>query len=419
MACSTTSHSHRCAILLGLLACVAAAGCNRDRGAGDSPSSRPAGARRVVALGRLEPAGGIVSISALPGERLKGFAPGVDVGANVLAGAELGWVSSFDLRQTQLEAVDTKLDIAQRQRQHERAVAEVQVKQAMAGKAQAEAKRDEVEAQRRKLENLAEAAAIAVEDYQRLEQLQSSDPELVTDHQLRRQRNLSDSAQNEYEATAAAFPPTLSAAEKAVEAAAANIELAEQNLQLAEEVDQTLSVQMERKVAEESLDQSVLRAPQVEGGSTEFTVLQILMQPGEIVTQLPVLEIADMSRMVTIAEVYEADAKEILPGQKAVIRSPAFAGQFADDANGGGGMKGKVTRVGAMVASPGLTNRNPLAPSDRSVVEVEIEITDPRAIAEASQRIGLQVTVEFDEKSAPPAVSEKKADESRPVAATQ
>lgn len=418
MSCSTTSHPHRCAILFGLLACVAAAGCNRDRGADDAPSSRPSGERRVVALGRLEPAGGIISISALPGERLKGLAPGVDVGANVLAGAELGWVSSFDLRKTQLKAVNTKLNIAKRQRQHERAVAQVQVKQAMAGKAQAEAKRDEVEAQRRNLENLAEAAAIAVEDYQRLEQLQSTDPELVTDHQLRRQRNLSDRAQNEYEATAAAFPPALTAAEKAVEAAAANVELAERNLQMAEEVDQTLAVRMERKVAEESLDQSVLRAPTVEGGSTNFTVLQILMQPGEIVTQLPVLEIADVSRMVTIAEVYEADAKEILPGQMAMIRSPAFAGQFSDDAKDGGGMKGKVTRVGSMIASPGLTNRNPLAPSDRSVVEVEIEITDPQAIAEASQRIGLQVTVEFDEKSAQATASEKKADESRPVAAT-
>jgi hypothetical protein len=50
-----------------------------------------------------------------------------------------------------------------------------------------------------------------------------------------------------------------------------------------------------------------------------------------------------------------------------------------------------------MVASPGLTNRNPLAPSDRSIVEVDVEI-DPKkkaATAEAASKVGLQVTVEF------------------------
>jgi hypothetical protein len=107
--------------------------------------------------------------------------------------------------------------------------------------------------------------------------------------------------------------------------------------------------------------------------------------------------------MTTVAEVYEADAKEIVEGQGAVIRSPAFAGKFADDAAGGGGIRGKVSRIGRLIASPGLTNRNPLAPSDRSVVEVEIAIdpADSAATEEAAKRIGLQVTVEFDQKPGP------------------
>jgi hypothetical protein len=58
--------------------------------------------------------------------------------------------------------------------------------------------------------------------------------------------------------------------------------------------------------------------------------------------------------------------------------------------------------VGTVVASPNLTNRNPLAPSDRSVVEVVVAIdpADKDATAEAARRIGLQVTVEFGEKPA-------------------
>jgi hypothetical protein len=54
-----------------------------------------------------------------------------------------------------------------------------------------------------------------------------------------------------------------------------------------------------------------------------------------------------------------------------------------------------------MVGSPGLTNRNPLAPSDRSVVEVVVAIdpADQAATAEAARHIGLQVTVEFAERA--------------------
>jgi HlyD family secretion protein len=349
-----------------------------------------------VALGRLEPAGGIISISAVPGERLKSFAEGVVEGAIVAAGAELARVESFDLRQTQLEAAETKVEMAQRQRQRDRGAAEAQLEQAQASKAQAEAKYQESIAQQEQLQNLSEAAAIAQEDYGQLAKLQASDAELVTDRQLRRRRNEADRAVNEYEAAAAAYPHALEAAKRAVEAAEANVKLARQNLELAEDLDQSVVADIERRVAEQSRDQSILRAPQVEGGSAEFNLLRIMIQPGEFVAQIPILEIGDVSRMVAIAEVYEADAKELVVGQSAVIRSPAFAGKYAQE-----GVRGKVTRVGSMVASPGLTNRNPLAPGDRSVVEVRVEIdpADKEATAEAARRVGLQVTVEFDDKA--------------------
>ncbi len=88
-----------------------------------------------------------------------------------------------------------------------------------------------------------------------------------------------------------------------------------------------------------------------------------------------------------------------------MIRSPAFSGDFADGINPEtkertGGMKGRIERIGGMIGSPGLANRNPLAPADRSVVEVLVAIEDPAAIAEAARRVGLQVTVEFDKPTA-------------------
>ncbi len=391
---------------VGACACAAilvvVAGC-RTESEDDLPAgSGQAAPRQVVALGRLQPAGGVISISALPGEKLKHLADGVVEGAQVAAGAELARAESFDLRQTQVEAADLRLDAARKQRQSEIGAARAQVEQALAGQAQAEAKYQETLAQQEQLQNLGEAAAIAEDDLAQLEKLQATDPELVTDQQIRRRRNEAARARSKYDAAAASYPHALEAAKRASEAAAANVKLARQNLATAEELDQTVIAEMEKRIAEETRNQSVLRAPQVEGGSTGYTVLRVLMQPGEFVTQLPVMEIADLSKMVAVAEVYEADAKELAVGQAAVIRSPAFSGKFADGADEGqGGIRGTVTRVGTTVGSPDLTNRNPLAPSDRSVVEVRVAIdpADADATAEAGRRVGLQVTVEFDEKA--------------------
>jgi HlyD family secretion protein len=142
-------------------------------------------------------------------------------------------------------------------------------------------------------------------------------------------------------------------------------------------------------------------------------VLKILMEPGEFVTQIPVLQIADVSSMVCIAEVYEADAKLLARGQKARIYSTALSGTtnkdggYAEGDTDGdgipnGGIEGEVVRVGSLVSSGGLIQRNPLAPSDRSIVEVLIAI-DPKDLAateEAASHIGLQVTVYFGAKPA-------------------
>ena len=55
-----------------------------------------------------------------------------------------------------------------------------------------------------------------------------------------------------------------------------------------------------------------------------------------------------------------------------------------------------------MVVSSGIANRNPLAPANRSVMEVLIRIdpSDLKATREAACHVDMQVRVEFGEKPA-------------------
>lgn len=366
-----------------------------------------------MALGRLEPEGGVIAISAIPGERLQSFSPGVAEGKKVEAGATLGQLASLGVRQIQLDAVQKRLDLASATRDHEIAAAGAQIDQAKAAVAQAEAKFEEVRAQKKQLENLSEAADIAQEDYQRLEQLHQSDAQLVSEHQLRRRQNAYQSARADYEAAEASFPHALNAAEQSVAAAKANLRLAITNQEYLQEVDQTEAIVIERAAAEQARDESLLRAPLISGGPKQYTVLKFHMQPGEFITQMPVMQIGNVDEMVCVAEVYEADVKEIYVGQPALIRSAAFEGKYAEHGELGG-IRGEVERIGMLISDPGLIPRNPLAPSDRSVVEVVVSMddADQEAIQQAGQRIGLQVTVEFGEKPTSETPTQTTAEES-------
>lgn len=422
-----TSCLKLCAVA-ATLALITASGCDRTSGGGAART--PAGeARQIVALGRLEPAGGVLEIGALPGDVLKKFADGVKEGVQVAAGQELAFLESYDLRATQLEAADAKLELGQKQRVQELAVAKANHEQAIAAKAEVDAKLEELEAQGEGLSSLAEAARIAQADFQSLVDLRASDSELVTDLQFRRKQNEAERAAKEYEVKQRSHAAALTAAKAAVAAAAENVDLARVNLELAEQVDHSLVAQIEKKVAQETLQQSVLRAPAATNGDGQkFTILKVFVEPGEFISQLPVFQLGDLSRMVCIAEVYEADVKEIEVGQTVTIHSPALSAPYADEQSeeGGPGLPGRVAHIGSLVSSGGLIQRNPLAPSDRSIVEVIIDIAadadadTQKATAEAAGHIGLQVTVKFGKKpsdaTAGPATSQPAASPSKPKA---
>lgn len=405
--------------LLVLSICLLFAGCYQSKSTQTSSSAGQS--RSIYALGRIEPASGIISVSAVPGECLRELDPDVAVNQRVPANGILGVLTSFDLGKAQLKALIKKKDLAEKNRKRQVAVAKAQKAQAAASLAQANAKLKELELQEGKIRSLETASLLADENLVRLEALHASDPELVTDYQIRKQRNVLDTALADYTIANESYASAKIAAEKSVDAAKANIAAAKLSLKQLQQGYEKQAIDQEIEVAKETLKRSVILAPNVSpeslknvlsiepkaehkpdspDGRGPYTVLKIYLQQGEFITQTPIMQLGDISDMVCVAEVYEADVKNLRIDQPVTIHSPAFSEQFADavdpDTNERiGGMPGHVVQIGGVIGSPGLTSRNPLAPADRSVVDVRIAIDDPAANAELSHRVGLQVTVKF------------------------
>ena len=409
---------------LTVIFCCAIAGCERPSKSTDR-SAAPTAERKVYALGRLVPAQGIISISALPGERLKELDPDVIENERSPANGILGLLASYDLGKVQLQALEKKAELSDLKRIHDIQIAKAQQAQAEAGLAQAEAKKKELELQSGKLGALEVASQLAAEEYALLVELSQSDPELVTTHQLAKQANQMEMANQDFLIASQSYDSTKDAADKAVSAARANITVAALTLEQLDKSYDRQAIEQEMIVAQETLKRSILLAPNVPESALDnvteiqcekdrlpgkpetcgpYTILKVFVRPGEFITQIPIVQLGDLSQMVCIAEVYEADIKELTVDQLVTLRSPAFSGPFADGPTDPetnkrpGGIQGRVARIGSLIASPGLANRNPLAPADRSVVEVRIEIADQAAVEHAAKRVGLQVTVEFGEK---------------------
>lgn len=109
-------------------------------------------------------------------------------------------------------------------------------------------------------------------------------------------------------------------------------------------------------------------------------VLEVLVQPGELMGEAGVLELGRVDHMHAIAEVYETDIRFVKVGQKATVRSPAFENELA----------GHVKSIRQKVQKQDEMGTDPAARKDARIVEVVIELDDSRPAASLTN---LQVDV--------------------------
>lgn len=130
------------------------------------------------------------------------------------------------------------------------------------------------------------------------------------------------------------------------------------------------------KVLEESVKNAIITAP------LTGTVMKIHARPGERLNDNGLLEMADLTQLDVVAEVFEADLPKVKIGQKAEVT--LFGNRTTYSA---------VVREFAFMVRKGDPNdTDPLADRDNRVVEVRLTL-DPRGVAELQHQIYRQAQI--------------------------
>lgn len=342
----------------------------------------PVKSNTVTALGRLEPQGEVIKLSAnsTNSNRLEKLL--VQEGDLVQVGQVIAILDSRD----RLQAA------------YEQAQEDVRVAQSKMAITQAGAKQGEINAQRAEIVRLqaqqqgdVEAQAATVDRLN--SELQNAELEFNRYQQLAREGAISNS-------TLDGKRLTLNTAQRNVQEAKAvlnriqttspaQIYQAEANLsRIAEvrsvdveanqaDVDRAIAAM---KQANANLDQAYIKAP-IAG-----EILEIHTRAGEVVSSDGIVSIGKTQQMYAIAQVYQSDIQKVKLNQKVKIVSDSIAGELL----------GKVERIDSQVKRQTIVNSDPSTNIDGRVVEVHV-VLDRDSSQRAAKFTNLQVTMEIEQ----------------------
>jgi HlyD family secretion protein len=343
----------------------------------------------INALGRLQPASGIINIFGPPGDRITEVLP--TLRASVKKGEVLLRLSGERERQLALDALDAQLEetqairtAAEKGKIAKLADVDAEIRQ---GKAKVDAEMSALDA---KLAVVKLQEARAGVELARLQKAQREGGP-VAEQQLAELRTLSDTAKTELAAIEVQKTKALeqqTAGELAAKAKRATLEAETERL-LAQ--IPTESLKKSRELAAMKLAEATVKAP-IAG-----RIVKLAAKPGDTLTTMPVLQIADTTNMQALAEVYESEVPKLREwlqmGKKVTVEIDTRIVSSSADAKK---LTGTVTLAGIspMIAKNSVFPLDPRADADRRVVEVEVNL-DAVSAKQAADFLGLQVTVKF------------------------
>jgi HlyD family secretion protein len=350
--------------------------------AGEAPA-RP---DRVTALGRLQPAGGVVGVYGPQGDRIAKLEK-VAPGTVLKAGDPIAELESAADRRQEVEVARKQLaeaiaarDAARRAGEQKILAAKAELNQAQANKA------SDLAAIDAKINYLKVAVSTAEAGVKRLDKVRASGVK-VAEEDYEKAKLVEAQAQAELKAAEASRKSTETRYEEGEKAARAKVEAAE--AELAGELARAPIESSKEKLqlAEQLSRRTTLRAP-IDG-----TVLSVNGREGQITGVEPILQMADLKRMTAIAEVYESDVERLVTWVRAGpvkgdARNPALPRPLA-------GVVRSEQDISRMIARNQVFAMGPREDADRRVVEVVVHL-DEASSADAGRFVGLQVTVTLE-----------------------
>jgi HlyD family secretion protein len=323
----------------------------------------------------LEPAGGVINVGVLPGERLMEVLVHDNDQQPVSAKQLLARLGSYPVRKADYDLAVSQRDEARSQLAAIRANGAQEI-------AQAKVRRQivvdveplEIKAQKDKVTYLEKQLATAQDNLSRLQTLERA---TVPAQQLEQQQLLVSQAQSELDAARLLLDKAARAHELNVEAADAQLRVIEATLKATEQKIPLESLEKTVAVAAERLALAEVRAP---AQPAQMVVLKVLGRPGELTSGQPVFYLGDTSQMYAVAQVYDTDVHRVRPGQAARISCRALE-PVLQKALQKDHMPGVVEWVGRMVSHNSLFAVNPAAETDRRVVEVKIRLERSDVVA--------------------------------------
>ncbi len=375
---------------------------NRSTAELETTEIQPQPIKAVTALGRIEPQGTVIQLAPTPelgGAKIAQLL--VREGDRVTGGQTIALLDSHQRASIAVEVARQEIKIAQA----DLAIVKAGAKQGELDASAANLKRiraqlageiaaDEAEISRLKAQLATEQAEKQAAIDRLNAELSNAESELKRYQKLARDRVISDSeldartlavdtAENAVLEAKASYDLTSRTLKQQIERAQA---IAKQNQDTLQEqiveAQATLdSVSEVREVdvikAQAGVDRAIAALRQAEAdleltsvkAPTEGQIIKINTYPGEIVGDEGVVEFANTSKMMVVAEVYESDISRVKIGQTATIKSEtgAFEGEIT----------GQVKQIGLKIGKQEVLDTDPAADVDSRVVEVEIHL-DPQ-----------------------------------------
>lgn len=335
--------------------------------------------KTVTALGRLEPQGEIVQLSApssTEGNRIAQLL--VKEGETIAAGQVIAILDSRDRLQADLLTAQEQVRVA-----------EAELARVKAGAKQGEiaAQRAEIarlEAQRQG-EMTAQSATIARRraevdnaqaEFNRYQSLYQQGAISASERDQKQlvlqtaQRNLQEAQAVANRLRAVQSPELVSARARLNQIA----EIRPVDVQVAQAYINQARASV--KQAQAKLDQAYIKAPR------SGAILDIYAHPGEVVGTDGIVELGHTQQMYAVAEVYQSDVHKIKIGQQVKVSSDALPQT----------LMGTVDRISTKVRRQNIINTDPSENIDARVVEVYVKLDDASS-QQAAQFTNLQVNV--------------------------